>query len=143
MADPFIAMIQRQVKSARKAEFEASGQMALGDLIDALAMLQADLPVVFGEAEDATPVGFDSYRGYYDELALEWVMGDPISVKTLREMAESADGSTFTGYKGGEYSMDRSTPMWVSNYGESSGVMLVGILDDGDRIVLETREEEF
>ena len=55
-----------------------------------------------------------SYRGYYDELAFE-----PMRT-TIGEMlaaAESADGCSYTGYKGGSFEMDGDTQVHLAHYG--------------------------
>lgn len=77
------------------------------------------------EAADQThvaPMGFGegmSYRGYYDELAFE-----PKPNVTVAEMLASAKAcleATFTGYKGGEYTMHDVTDVWISRYGCCDG----------------------
>lgn len=37
------------------------------------------------------------------------------------EMLSKVKGNYFEGYKGGDYLMGKSTPVWVANYGDSSG----------------------
>lgn len=93
---------------------------SLGDLIDRLER----------EPDHEVPVGFDnphSYRGYYEQLAFE-----PRANTTVGAMltaARSADGATFTGWKGGKYVMDRDTECWISYRGmagaDKLGEMLV------------------
>lgn len=39
------------------------------------------------------------------------------------ELLEKINGQTVTGYKGGDYCMDRNAPLWVANYGASSGFL--------------------
>lgn len=60
-----------------------------------------------------------SYRGDYSELAFT-----PVEETTFGEMlrfARSAMGDTFTGYKGGDYTMGEFTPCWIAEYGTSEG----------------------
>jgi hypothetical protein len=86
--------------------------MRLGQLIDLLERLPPSLPVGLGEAH--------SFRGYYDQLSFE-----PDPAKTAGEAlteARLALGRIFTGYKGGEYTMEADTMCWVSKYGSSSDV---------------------
>jgi hypothetical protein len=54
------------------------------------------------------------------------------------KLCEEADGKTFTGYKGGDYHMDRSTPVWVANHNESGSTAIVDIRDGGWRTILVT-----
>ena len=87
--------------------------LTLGDVIKRLERLSPDLRCTpaFGEP--------DSWRGVYAYIAFA-----PRESATVREMlscAKAADGATFTGYKGGEFRMDRSTPCYVAEYGEYNG----------------------
>lgn len=86
--------------------------MKLGALIEVLKRLPADLPVGLGRAH--------SYRGYYDQLSFEPMEG-VTAAQALAE-AQAAVGRTFTGYKGGEYTMDEHTDCWVSPWGASNDV---------------------
>ena len=55
-----------------------------------------------------------SYRGYYNCVAFH-----PVNVTTVGEMlkhARSAVGKTFTGYKGGEFTMNLETPCYIACY---------------------------
>lgn len=118
-----------------------AGQMTLGQLIDAMNQAPAHLVVKF---DDGSSLGsLSSYRGYYDHLALE--PHDNCPAKTvancLRRLS-NAVGDTFEGYKGGDYRMTRNTPLWCSEWGDASGVMIVGTKVTGDGFVIETWKEE-
>lgn len=71
-----------------------------------------------------------SYRGYYDELAFEPTEQEWI--EDVLSMARACVGVTFTGWKGGEFTMHEYTPVWLSNIGESSqeslGPTLLGLM---------------
>jgi len=75
------------------------------------------------EQEDPTrilPIGFanpHSYRGYYEQLAFEPVRD--ISIGDVLAAARSALGTTFEGWKGGDFTMTASTDCWISLHGES------------------------
>jgi len=75
-----------------------------------------------------------SYRGYYSDLALEPVEGERMPVYELISNLEEAVDKTYEGYKGGEFFMGSETPMWLSAYGESSGLRIVGISNNGNFI---------
>lgn len=69
--------------------------------------------------------GFDnphSYRGYYDELAFEPTSN--VTVGSMLEAARDAHGSTYTGWKGGDFTMDGCTACWLSFEGSASGETL-------------------
>ena len=42
-------------------------------------------------------------------------------VKDLLAVLKIAQGNYFVGYKGGDFTMGKTTPVWVANYGTSSG----------------------
>ena len=84
--------------------------MTLGDLIARLK--EADPSRV-------VPHGFHkphSYRGFYDELAFK--PKDNITVADMLSAAEFALNQTFDGYKGGEFTMNEYTPVWLADYGD-------------------------
>ena len=76
---------------------------------------------------------FDSYRGYYDDLALGYIAKDYYeenkddeihTVKDFLEEAKRCLGKTFYGWKGGEFIMDKNTPLWVANSGHTSNFVI-------------------
>ena len=78
--------------------------------------------ITFLEKEDphlSVQVGFDyphSYRGFYANLAFE-----PCTKRTVTFMldrAMNAIGTTYGGYKGGEFIMEPWTDVWLAKHGE-------------------------
>jgi hypothetical protein len=116
------------------ARTRANYHLTLGDLIEALK-----------DAPPATPVEVDvggslsgahSYRGYYEDLAFE-----PEATNTAGQLANEARnamGTTYQGYKGGDFKMHAKTPLWLADYG-STGLAIIGIAKVGDKIVLSTK----
>ena len=85
--------------------------MVLEDLIEELEKANPDI---------VCKVGFNnphSYRGYYDQLAFEPV--EDITVGEMLEAAKEALGSTYTGWKGGEYTMSEYTDCHLANRGNT------------------------
>lgn len=104
--------------------------MTLEELISAL------------EAEDPNlvlPDGFTnphSYRGYYDELAFEPAQN--VTVGAMLADARTALGSTYTGWKGGEYTMGSYTDCWLAVegcLGETIGPILLKLMIDVGKYV--------
>ena len=98
-------------------------QYNLGNLIKDLEKLDPKVNIVFenGSYQLLSPIAFGSWRGSYDCLAL---MGgykkDGIKVQELLDMAKNTVGKMFEGYKGGEFIMDESTPIYcVEEFRES------------------------
>jgi hypothetical protein len=75
------------------------------------------------EQEDPTrvlPIGFanpHSYRGDYSDLAFEPVAN--ISIGDMLAACRSALGTTFDGWKGGDFTMSESSDCWIAMHGES------------------------
>lgn len=85
--------------------------MRLQELIDWLASRDPSTVV---------PVGFarpHSYRGYYEELAFQ--PAENVTVGAMLQDARGALGRTFTGYKGGEFTMGEYTPVHLAKWGET------------------------
>lgn len=100
----------------------AKSQMTLGKLITVLEAMPEGALV----ANLCDP---HSYRGYYIDLAFEHEKGQRLAVELLNECKE-AIGKVFNGYKGGDFIMDESTPIWIAWYG-CSGVKLMALYEDG------------
>lgn len=101
------------------------GVMTLGEMIVRLeaAPQDAHIRVPF---YDAYAGCLDSYRGYYEMLAIDH-QAAPKTVADFLKEAREAVGSTFIGYKGGDFTMDRNTPIWVAEYGASTGQAVMAI----------------
>jgi hypothetical protein len=119
--------------------------ISLGELIAKLKKLSpsANIQFDFGSAS----VGIlDSYRGYYDQLALGYDGSYGSTLKTVGEVlldCESAIGKTFTGWKGGDYVMDSSTSIFIANSGCTSDTYIKGITEKyPDWYVINTKEED-
>jgi hypothetical protein len=83
----------------------------------------------------------DSYRGYYDQLALGYANElTNITVGDLKKMLEHSIGKTYTGYKGGEYTMYDSTHVWVANSGEAGGTAIIDIEEIGCYVTIITKK---
>ena len=97
--------------------------MTLGELIERLEQADPNLIVPMGFASP------HSYRGYYDELAFEPRAN--ILVSDMLAAAKDAMGSTYIGYKGGEYQMCEWTECWLAKWGECGetiGPILLGYM---------------
>lgn len=120
-----------------------SNQMTLGVFIKALQRCNQDAEVVFDFCH-IKPTDFDSYRGFYDHLALGWDdEGEDVKCSDLLRDANDAVGKVFYGYKGGDYTMTLDTPLWVSNYGEAKETAIVDVVDKGYYVVIMTAYQEW
>lgn len=97
--------------------------MTLDELIFELGKAPADLRV---------PLGFHyphSYRGYYEKLA--FAPAEDTTVGEMLACAKSALGKTFFGWKGGEYTMEEYTEVYLAETGccgETIGPVLLNYM---------------
>jgi hypothetical protein len=51
---------------------------------------------------------------------------------------KGALGTTYGGYKGGDFTMYDDSPLWVANYGECSGTTILGLADCDYQTIIAT-----
>jgi hypothetical protein len=113
--------------------------ITLGELIEQLSKCNKTAHVYFDFC-GLRPTGLGSYRGYYDQLALGWKEEGLVTVGDLLAECQSAIGQTYEGYKGGEFKMSKSTPVWAANYGRSDSTAIKKIENLGDyHVIIVTR----
>lgn len=87
------------------------------------------------------PGRFVSYRGYYEDLCLTYHELDyeywP-RINAFIQQVNDCVGATFTGYKGGNYKMNKGTRIWVDKTDQCFGTALVGVREYDTKIILET-----
>lgn len=112
--------------------------LTIGGLIDVLSVVDGKAVVKFDYDHYGYPSNPHSYRGYYSDLSFGSSTKKASASSLLKTLKKSV-GNKFTGYKGGDFEMDRSTPLWVSNCGFASGIAMVDAkVIDGD-VVISTR----
>lgn len=137
------ALVDAIGRSAR--DTRAQYQMTLGKAIDALSKMPGDLPVViasdFPHYSGMAPGRLISYRGYYSDLAIAPRDEDNGGVTVANFLADlrAANGKTFTGYKGGDFTMDDGTVLWVSSYGTSSALAVMSFTRVDDAVAIVTK----
>lgn len=109
--------------------------LTLGGLISALDAAPPTAKVVF---DDGCGVGEeDSYRGYYSDLAL--TTGPIQNAAALAKRMKAAAGSTYEGYKGGDFTMGLDTPLWRASYG-NCGPAIISAHMDGKQLILVVKD---
>jgi hypothetical protein len=121
-----------ETASAERANYH----MTLGSLVAALENVSPDLLVEYDSG--SSPSGPESYRGYYCDLSFP-PSSIQITVAELLREAKVAIGSTFEGYKGGDFTMHEKTPLWASPYGSANGVAIMGSTTTDGKLVLLTK----
>lgn len=110
--------------SAQEARKRAESQMTLGKLM-------SELELMLPETQVANLCFPDSYRGYYSDLYFEKQEGTRPASELL-DVCKASMGKVFEGYKGGDYVMGASTPLWIATYGCCCGDKLIALKADGD-----------
>jgi len=115
-------IIFNAMKAKRADDMLTSLQLMLGELILKLEdKPDKKLPVIF-DGRKYYPTGIDSWRGSYCELAISYsTTSAHMTVKGFLNLLRNTIGRTLVGYKGGNFLMGKTTPVWVANYGESWG----------------------
>lgn len=131
-------LVDNSVIANRAEEMKTSEQLTLGELIMKLETVspvyedydkkQQDKDVAF-EFEYLKPTGLSSWRGSYRELAIEFDGDKEYTVKSFIKELKEAIGKTYQGYKGGDYVMGKTTPLWVANYSNCGETAVVDIRD--------------
>lgn len=136
--------------------------MDLGELAARLSKVENLTATVY--VNNKVPRLLNSYRGYYDECAIDCSVGRKVfpDVPTLDTLQKESYGyqpshfevalpefptvndliagieltyfEDFEGYKGGGFTFFSSTRVWESGYGECSGNQIVNVEDLGDRV---------
>ena len=86
-----------------------SEPLSLKEVIRRLEKEEPDRKVAYGFGNP------HSYRGYYDQLCFEPVLDT--TVGDMLEAARSSVGKTFTGWKGGDYTMNPYTECYLNRQG--------------------------
>ncbi len=111
--------------------------LTLGGAIEKLGGMDRESIVVFDFNRNVGPESPHSYRGYYSDLSLS-PSGKGVTVAAFLRDCTAANGHTFEGYKGGDYMMTESTPLWAAFYGDT-GRAIIDLRVEGDTIVLVTK----
>lgn len=131
LAQQLFDTISRAARDTR-----ADYHVTLGELIRELDAVPPDLPVLLDDGMSPGPP--HSYRGHYADLAFEPTKSS-VTAGDLLEWSRRALGGTFTGWKGGDFTMDTRTPLWVASEGDL-GRALVGIRVTTAGLRFDTRE---
>ena len=126
-------------------------KMNLGQFIENLSSFPKSLLVVFitktnkkyypkiikYHSEENNPKIFHSYRGYYCDIAIS--IGKKITNHTVASILTDANDSIdfqFTGYKGGYYTMNRNSYLWVSRWSEANNYRCVKMTSDNSYVYI-------
>lgn len=139
------SIISNAVQAYRNEEMKTSPQLMLGELLILLEQVSnKKLPVKFSSGKK--PTKLSSWRGSYREIAFQYddSADSPCpSVEDIINQIKNSIGSKFEGYKGGEFLMGKTTPVWVSQWGQSSREAPVSVSCTDEMVTIETKEIEY
>lgn len=123
-----------------------SKQLTLGQLLEKLEAIEPKHYDVVFDFGGLIPDYFESYRGDYSHVCLNfempyknWEYTPSVNVHQMIEKVKDTIGEYKSGWKGGDYFMHEDTPVWVALGGMSPGSYLHDVKLSGCRIYLVTR----
>jgi len=121
--------------SADGRRTRSSYHLTLGGLIEVLSDASPDAVVKF--SDHTSPGEEMSYRGYYSDLSFDRQV-EPKTVAELLGQCQKALGTTYCGYKGGDFVMSEDTPLWAAPY-SSTGEAIIDCVPSNDGLILITK----
>lgn len=123
---------------------EDMDQLSIAEILTQLVSFSSYRLVRFVGTE-YTPCGTSSYRGSYNQLAINYSCSmNETTVAEFSKLLEDAYKKEYTGYKGGQYKMFGSTAVWAgrdsSDYSRMA-IVSVFLSEDG-YVYLGTRFED-
>lgn len=124
-------------------------RLQLQELIDKIieqGILNGDDTLVTFDFTEKVPYSVHSYRGHYEDLAIDYTVEDGSPTNTIDnivEMLEYAIGETYEGWKGGDFKMDKDSTVWVSHEGRCGERYIYKVEYSGEVVVLKTRTEDW
>lgn len=132
ITESFIHNAFLQIAVEKNLRHHEEGGLTLGELVDALRGVQSiehDLIVKLEWGERLVNIeDLGSYRGYYEDIAIEPGGNAELTVEETVNMLSDAIGRTYEGYKGGDFTMRADTAVWAAHYGDSSGIGVTGVV---------------
>ena len=110
--------------------------LTLAGLIEALKEADPKAIVLFDWNRES-PNYPHSYRGYYSDLSFHW-KGNELTVESFLEGCEDSLGRTFTGWKGGDFIMDKDTLLWAADFGDTGRAIIA--IHGENPVILITKE---
>jgi hypothetical protein len=143
MADQLQAAFTRWLDALREERATDHGWLTVAGLLEQLAEYPAEWKLTCDVAERPVAVSYaHSYRGYYAELAFEpagWELG---TVDDFMEELSEAIGSTYEGWKGGEFTMGLDTHVFLA-YEGTTGRPVTGVAGNtAEQMVILTTSED-
>jgi hypothetical protein len=129
MKHPIQALVDNMNEASRITR--ADYHVTLGKVIKAAQKATGNVRF----ADGGIPGDEMSYRGYYSDLAFE-TQQIPKAVSGFLQQCQHALGSTYEGYKGGDFLMRENTPLWRAAYGCCGDAIVRAVVEENGDLVL-------
>ena len=128
---------QKMIDALADADMKKRSQyhLTLGDLADiCLNFKPVGHVVTYLDGGINPGLEVNSYRGYYTDLAIATTgpHGELCFTSDLGELLKQTIDKPLTGYKGGDFLMTKDAPLWLSDYGEYTGLAIMDADADFD-----------
>ena len=118
--------------------------MKLGELIRRLQSFDGNDRIVIDiDGKYHNPLCLSSFRGYYDQLAIDQTSNDEKKLGIFLKECEEAVGKVFTGWKGGDFTMYEHTLVWVSEIGCCDNIIITDIIYVDSDVVIKTMVNDY
>ena len=129
-------------------ESNNKGAMSAEEIISKLEEFKDSNKLVFIEMNSeifTSDFAADSWRGSYNLPAIEYYSGDSgCSIEIAIENLQEIDGMEVSGYKGGDYTLNKEDPLFIANYGESNNcTAIVDIVETDEFIICLTKQDMY
>lgn len=115
------------------------------DILNAAVQQNPETLVYVQEDGKITPISFNnphSYRGFYDELAIEPNQNKTQTVTEFLEVLYEGNSETYTGYKGGEFDMSYGVEIYVAFEG-ATGYKFKSAQPHDDKFIVTLTQDSF
>lgn len=137
--------ILKAIQIMNDARIDSAGNLNIGELMQKVDKYNDETPFKF-TTDRFLDDEFDSYRGYYVDMYLGYSDTDKgfNTIGHLRRILNNAlDQGEMVGYKGGDYSINNETLLWLGSYGTSSdGLMIVEVIEVNGEVYIVTKEDD-
>ena len=149
--------ILKMIQRMSEERIENADNLTVGALLEQLDSFEENKKLRLSTGKFFSLSGeFDSYRGYYEDLAIDKDQAtDESTASTVfdfkKVLNNALEQGEMYGYKGGDYSIDESTLVWFGSYGTTSGSLkIVGVYEIqdseapglSDYVYVEVQEDE-
>jgi len=120
----------------------SASNFTIGSLLKRLAKYSDDRVICLSNERELSGQYY-SYRGYYEDMALEFCEEGINTVGGVKDiLIRAMEYGDMKGYKGGEFPITEDTYLWVAHKPSSCGLAILELLEVNGTLILVVKEEE-